>query len=155
MRVRWGEGCREALLSDRFQDENILKFHVTINASVYCSLPVMFCSKQDWDQICVNIGDLKLFQKYPIFSIVLQTIEKPFKNHLLLLVKDSGIGIPEKYQERIFERFYVVDKSRSRSMGGTGLGLSIVKHILMAHDAAIKIKSRVNQGTKIFIFFPI
>lgn len=80
---------------------------------------------------------------------------KRFKNHLLLLVKDSGIGIPEKYQERIFERFYVVDKSRSRSMGGTGLGLSIVKHILMAHDAAIKIKSRVNHGTKIFIFFPI
>jgi two-component system, OmpR family, phosphate regulon sensor histidine kinase PhoR len=80
---------------------------------------------------------------------------KRFKNHLLLLVKDSGIGIPEKYQERIFERFYVVDKSRSRSMGGTGLGLSIVKHILMAHDATIKIKSRVNQGTKIFIFFPI
>ena len=80
---------------------------------------------------------------------------KKFKNHLLLLVKDSGIGIPEKYQERIFERFYVVDKSRSRSMGGTGLGLSIVKHILMAHDATIEIKSRVGLGTKIFIFFPI
>lgn len=79
---------------------------------------------------------------------------RKFKKQLLLLVKDTGIGIPLKYQERVFERFYVVDKSRSRSMGGTGLGLSIVKHIILAHEATLKIKSEPGQGTRIYIFFP-
>ena len=79
---------------------------------------------------------------------------RKFQKQLLLLVKDTGIGIPLKYQERVFERFYVVDKSRSRSMGGTGLGLSIVKHIVLAHEATLKIKSEPGQGTRIYIFFP-
>ncbi|MDD6812043.1 MAG: ATP-binding protein [Lachnospiraceae bacterium] len=70
-----------------------------------------------------------------------------------LEIKDTGIGIPEKHQERIFERFYRVDKSRSKSTGGTGLGLAIVKHIVAVHNAKIDLKSEVGKGTDITITF--
>ena len=63
-------------------------------------------------------------------------------NNIILSVKDTGIGIPEEHKERIFERFYRVDKSRSKETGGTGLGLAIVKHISQQHHAKIELKSQ-------------
>ena len=66
----------------------------------------------------------------------------------LVLVKDNGIGIAEKNIKRLFERFYRVDKSRSRDQGGTGLGLAIVKHIIEAHGQSISVKSTVEKGTE-------
>ncbi len=69
-------------------------------------------------------------------------------------VKDTGIGIPEKDRERIFERFYRVDKSHSKTVGGTGLGLSIVKHVAICHNAKIEVKSEVGTGTTITVVFP-
>lgn len=68
-------------------------------------------------------------------------------------IKDSGIGIDEKYHERIFERFFRVDKSHSKKTGGTGLGLSIVKHIAQYHNAALEVESEVGIGTTIRIVF--
>lgn len=70
-----------------------------------------------------------------------------------LRVQDTGIGIPKESQERIFERFYRVDKSRSKSTGGTGLGLAIVKHIVAVHNAHISLVSEVGKGTDITITF--
>lgn len=72
-----------------------------------------------------------------------------------IVVKDTGIGIPEESQSRIFERFYRVDKSRSKETGGTGLGLSIVKHIAEVHHATIRLKSTVGFGTEIRIGFKL
>ena len=70
-----------------------------------------------------------------------------------LTVWDTGIGIDPSQQERIFERFYRVDKSRSKAEGGTGLGLSIVKHGAMYHGAALSVKSSLGEGTEIVIRF--
>ena len=70
-----------------------------------------------------------------------------------LSVEDNGIGIPKAHQERVFERFYRVDKSRSKATGGTGLGLAIVKHIVAIHGAKIKLESEVGKGTIIKVQF--
>ena len=77
------------------------------------------------------------------------------KDEAVLKVKDTGIGIPEDQVDRVFERFYRVDKSHSRASGGTGLGLSIVKHAAIRHNATIKVKSKVGKGTTISVRFPL
>ena len=81
-------------------------------------------------------------------SVLVQVEGKNF------IVKDTGIGIPEENQPRIFERFYRVDKSRSKATGGTGLGLAIVKHIAEVHRANIVLHSKVGVGTEIRVQFP-
>lgn len=75
------------------------------------------------------------------------------ENHSYLEVRDTGIGIPESDIERIFERFYRVDKSRSKQIGGTGLGLAIVKHVVEYHDGVIHVTSKVGEGTVIQVIF--
>ncbi|MGI6117577.1 MAG: ATP-binding protein [Bilifractor sp.] len=79
---------------------------------------------------------------------------KERKEKVVLSVKDTGIGIPDDEQDRVFERFYRVDKSHSREVGGTGLGLSIVKHAARVHGAKIDLKSKLGSGTHIKISFP-
>lgn len=69
-------------------------------------------------------------------------------------VRDTGIGIPREHLDRIFERFYRVDKSRSKEVGGTGLGLSIVKHAAQIHGAAVRVDSTVGDGTEVTVTFP-
>ncbi len=77
------------------------------------------------------------------------------KNGMVILsVEDTGIGIAPEHQERIFERFYRVDKSHSKAVGGTGLGLSIVKHAAKIHNARVEVKSHVRKGTTVIVTFP-
>ncbi len=84
---------------------------------------------------------------------VLVTVKN--EEHIVCLsVTDTGIGIPKEHQERIFERFYRVDKSHSREIGGTGLGLSIVKHAARLHDAEVELESDVECGTTVKVYFP-
>lgn len=77
----------------------------------------------------------------------------PLSKGASVSVKDTGIGIPAKYQDRIFERFFRVDKSRSKATGGTGLGLAIVKHITQLHGADLKLESEEGKGTQIIVTF--
>lgn len=76
-------------------------------------------------------------------------------NFCIIKVKDTGIGIPDAEQGKIFERFYMVDKSRSKKVGGSGLGLSIVKHIVNYHNGNISLTSKLGEGTEIEIQIPI
>lgn len=76
-------------------------------------------------------------------------------NFLRIEVEDTGIGIPEEHLPRIFERFYVVDKSRARKKGGVGLGLAIVKHIVLSYNGNIYVRSEKGKGTRFIIDFPI
>ena len=76
------------------------------------------------------------------------------KEKHLLSIQDTGIGIPEESLSRIFERFYRVDKSRSRKLGGTGLGLSIVKHICTNERIQIHVASKLDEGTTFTLTFP-
>jgi len=68
--------------------------------------------------------------------------------------RKNGVGIPKEDLPRIFERFYRVDKTRSRELGGTGLGLSIVKHLMMVHRGRMEIESQLGRGTTVSLYFP-
>jgi two-component system phosphate regulon sensor histidine kinase PhoR len=74
--------------------------------------------------------------------------------HALVAVEDTGIGIPAESLPRIFERFYRVDKGRSREEGGTGLGLAIVKHVAQAHGGRVEVESRLGEGTAFRVVLP-
>lgn len=91
--------------------------------------------------------------KYTHPGGVIQLSISEDKAHTIIKVKDTGIGIPLEHQERIFERFYIVDKSRSKDTESTGLGLSIVKHIVEYHKGKIDLKSEIGKGTEIIVTF--
>jgi two-component system phosphate regulon sensor histidine kinase PhoR len=79
----------------------------------------------------------------------------PQNQKVKIRVSDTGIGIPAEHLSKIFERFYVVDKARSRQLGGTGLGLSIVKHIVLLHNGEISVDSHLGRGTTFTIILPV
>lgn len=81
--------------------------------------------------------------------------ERDIKEYIILRVIDDGPGIPEQHLDRLFERFYRIDKGRARDAGGTGLGLAIVKHIMQSHGGTVAVKSIVDQGSEFICSFPI
>ena len=103
-------------------------------------------------EIVYNLTENAIKYNVPGGSVTV-TVSKA-KNGCILKVSDTGIGIPVEHQERIFERFYRVDKSHSRQSGGTGLGLSIVKHAATHLNAEISVKSEQWKGTTITVVFP-
>jgi two-component system phosphate regulon sensor histidine kinase PhoR len=76
-------------------------------------------------------------------------------NDIKISIADKGSGIPEEHLSRLFERFYRVDKARSRQLGGTGLGLSIVKHIALAHKGKVTVSSEINKGSIFSLILPL
>lgn len=115
--------------------------------------PVMVKADSDQlEQVFLNLLDNSL--KYtPTGGVTISLEVEP--GQLKVAVKDTGIGIPEHDQARIFERFYRVDKARSRKLGGTGLGLAIVKHIIEAHRGHVWVKSQPGRGSEFYFSLPI
>ena len=105
----------------------------------------VFGDKEKLRQVFVNLIQNAIKYTESGSVLVIAEVEEKFCK---ITVKDTGIGIPEGDLNRIFERFYRVDKARSRAVGGTGLGLAIVKHIIEAHDSKIEVKSKLNEGTE-------
>ena len=123
-----------------------------LKLSLICeSKPVIRGEPFKLEQMFINLIDnaIKYTEKGEVFVALKQSDKK-----VIVKIKDTGIGIPKEHLDRIFERFYVVDKSRSRKLGGTGLGLSIVKHIVLLHNGRIDVKSTPDKGTEFTIIFP-
>ena len=119
---------------------------IAMNLAVKASKPVIVMAdkKRIFEVISNLVGNaIKYGKKGGNVNVVFYDMDKM----VLIEVSDDGIGIEKKDQIRIFDRFYRVDKSRSRMQGGTGLGLSIVKHIIEAHDQTIHVKSQIEKGT--------
>ena len=108
-------------------------------------------NKQLIENLIYNLCDnaIKYNKENGYIKINLQTQ----KSNIIFSIKDSGIGIPKEAQKRVFERFYCVDKSRSKNLGGTGLGLSIVKSVAKYHNAKIELNSKENKGSEFKITF--
>jgi two-component system phosphate regulon sensor histidine kinase PhoR len=116
------------------------------------ALPAIQADGFRLEQVFQNLMDNAL--KYTDKGTILVTAEVR-QDQLAVTVSDTGIGMPEEVLPRIFERFYVVDKSRSRQTGGTGLGLSIVKHIVQEHKGNIEVQSRVGLGSTFTVTLPL
>ncbi|MDD5063736.1 MAG: ATP-binding protein [Phycisphaerae bacterium] len=108
--------------------------------------------KDRLEQVFVNLIDNAIKYTKEGGKIKVQLAQTD--DSVVVTVEDDGIGIPTEDVERVFERFYRVDKARSREIGGTGLGLSIAKHIVSAHNGGICIESEVNKGTKVLVTLP-
>jgi signal transduction histidine kinase len=104
------------------------------------------------EQLFVNLIDNAIKYTKESGRIELSLLEQ--NQAVRVTVQDNGIGIPREDIDRVFERFYRVDKARSRRLGGTGLGLSIAKHIVLAHNGKITLESELNEGTKVFVTLP-
>ncbi len=112
----------------------------------------------DVDEVKISLAFNNLVENAIKYNVdngwVKVTLDADHKT-FLVRVEDSGIGIPEEFQEHIFERFYRVDKARSRETGGTGLGLSITKSVIMMHKGSIKVESREGEGTIFLVRIPL
>ncbi len=114
-------------------------------------LKPFYCNPDRMKQLLINLLDNAI--KYTEEGTITVSLKEE-ENDLILSVKDTGIGIEKEYLARIFERFYRVDKGRSRKQGGTGLGLSIVKHIVELYNGNIQLNSTLGVGTEFIITLP-
>ena len=108
---------------------------------------------QIFEELIYNLVDNGI--KYGKEGGFVNVLMKKQEGSLTVTVSDNGIGIPKGQQERVFERFYRVDKSHSKSIGGTGLGLSIVKHAVAYHRGTLKLESELGKGTSVELNFPV
>lgn len=107
--------------------------------------------RQMMDELLYNLCDNAI--RYNVHGGSMKLEVRPIRDKVIVCVQDTGIGISPENQEHVFERFYRVDKSRSKATGGTGLGLAIVKHIAVKHNAQIELESELGRGTKISVIF--
>ena len=111
----------------------------------------MMANREMMEELLYNLVSNAIRYNRPYGNVVVSVNKE--EEQVNLTVEDTGIGISQADQERVFERFYRVDKSRSKSTGGTGLGLAIVKHVVQCHGAKLHMKSQLGAGTRIDIIF--
>jgi two-component system phosphate regulon sensor histidine kinase PhoR len=126
---------------------------INIQNNLQENIPHILADRDRLTQILVNVLDNAVKFTPEDGSIFIDAGQKD--NHVLVTITDTGIGIPKEEVQRLGERFYRVDRSRSRDLGGTGLGLSIVKHLMIAHGGKMEIESQSGRGTKVSLFFPV
>jgi two-component system phosphate regulon sensor histidine kinase PhoR len=127
--------------------------NITIHNQVPENDVIIRADRDRLTQILVNVLDNAVKFTPEDGSISIENEQKD--NYAVLTISDTGIGIPKEEVQRLGERFYRVDRSRSRDLGGTGLGLSIVKHLMIAHGGKMEIESQLGRGTKVSLFFPV
>jgi two-component system phosphate regulon sensor histidine kinase PhoR len=123
-----------------------------LELKVETGLPWISADAFLFEQLLVNLIDNAL--KYTEAGSITVTCAPDGVRGVRIEVRDTGIGIPPESLPRIFERFYVVDKSRSRKLGGTGLGLAIVKHIAQSHGGSVEVESEPGRGTRFTVRIP-
>jgi len=126
-------------------DEPSIKRNITLKLEAKRGQFIVYADYVRIQQVLSNLVQNGIKYNKEGGSVIVQLHE--FKNWVSVDVTDNGDGIPEEHLDKIFERFYRVDKSRSRKWGGTGLGLSIVKHVLEGHHTKIKVNSKVGKGS--------
>ncbi len=143
----------------KMQEKNLKDKKLSCQVDISDKIPIFRADPYRIEQMLSNLIDnaIKYTEKGGIKIKIEPHSEfsKGEPNMIKITVEDTGIGIPREHLPRIFERFYVVDKSRSKQTGGTGLGLSIVKHIVLMYNGKINVESKVGVGTKFEILLPI
>ncbi len=133
-------------------EEKIMAKKLNLKLNINKNTPTLRADSFKLEQLLINLIDNAV--KYTETGEIKISVRQKGK-YIILEIRDTGIGIPKKYLSRIFERFFVVDKSHSRKLGGTGLGLSIVKHIVQLHNGQINVKSASGAGSKFTVNLPI
>jgi two-component system sensor histidine kinase VicK len=139
-------------VSDRFSFQAHQR-RITIELGMDLPIPLIWVDRDQIDQVLDNLVSNAL--KYTGENGSVRLHACVHQQMVKVTIEDNGIGIPEKDLDKIFDRFYRVDKARSRNMGGTGLGLSIAKEIIRAHEGTISIESLVGKGTKATFAIPV
>jgi two-component system phosphate regulon sensor histidine kinase PhoR len=133
--------------------QNAEKKNVQVYYDMEPSISQVHVNRDRLKQMLINLVDNGIKYNNPGGEV--QIVCKRFNKNIEFHVCDNGIGIANEHIPRLFERFYRVDKGRSRNQGGTGLGLSIVKHIVNLYNGDIQVKSEVGKGTEFIIRLPI
>lgn len=141
------------LVEDVFEALEPIAADCQITLHRECEPVVMEASAKQMRELLMNLVGNGLKYNQPGGNVWV-TVRRLGEN-LTIEVRDDGVGISEEDQRRIFERFYRVDKGRSRKMGGTGLGLSIVKHIVEYYDGEISLQSKLGEGSTFFVALPM
>jgi two-component system phosphate regulon sensor histidine kinase PhoR len=128
--------------------------NVRIQRDVQPGLPMVRADRDRLVQILVNVLD-NAVKFTPEGGSVSITASPEVQGSVVIKITDTGIGISKSELPRLGERFYRIDKTRSREMGGTGLGLSIVKHLMKAHEGSMEIESTLGKGTTVSLHFPV
>jgi two-component system phosphate regulon sensor histidine kinase PhoR len=141
------------LLSEVYASLEPLAKEYSVSLEVDCRPLVMYVNPQQIRELFNNLITNAIKYNKPDGKVFVTVTSE--QNEIIIIVEDTGVGIPEDSKQRVFERFYRVDKGRSKKVGGTGLGLSIVKHIVNYYNGTIQLESRLMEGTKFMIHLPL